>query len=84
MQVDLLIRDAGLVVTMDGDGQNPPADAPRLVDALAVLVVHAHLLVRARRDAHLAAAALAVGLVAALALTAATTAAVWSSGPRVQ
>jgi len=30
----VLAARGGIVVTMDGDGQNPPADAPRLVQAL--------------------------------------------------
>ncbi|UQV17336.1 glycosyltransferase family 2 protein [Brevundimonas albigilva] len=35
VRTGVLAARAPIVVTMDGDGQNPPADAPRLVDALA-------------------------------------------------
>ncbi|MBU1270978.1 MAG: glycosyltransferase family 2 protein [Alphaproteobacteria bacterium] len=34
VRTGVLAARAPVVVTMDGDGQNPPADAPRLVDAL--------------------------------------------------
>ena len=34
VRTGVLAARAPIVVTMDGDGQNPPADAPRLVDAL--------------------------------------------------
>jgi dolichol-phosphate mannosyltransferase len=41
-----------IVVTLDGDGQNPPADAPRLVDLLAASPASVALVggVRARRQ----------------------------------
>ena len=34
VRTGVLAARGSVVVTMDGDGQNPPADAPRLVDAL--------------------------------------------------
>lgn len=34
VRTGVLAARAPIVVTLDGDGQNPPADAPRLVDAL--------------------------------------------------
>ncbi|MED5537980.1 MAG: glycosyltransferase family 2 protein [Pseudomonadota bacterium] len=34
VRTGVLAARSPIVVTMDGDGQNPPADAPRLVDAL--------------------------------------------------
>ena len=48
---DLAARGA-IVVTLDGDGQNPPADAPRLVDLLAASPPAVALVggVRARRQ----------------------------------
>ncbi|MFJ6025731.1 glycosyltransferase family 2 protein [Brevundimonas sp. NPDC092305] len=35
VRTGVLAARAPIVVTLDGDGQNPPADAPRLVDLLA-------------------------------------------------
>jgi len=35
IRTGVLAARAGLIVTLDGDGQNDPADAPRLADALA-------------------------------------------------
>jgi len=35
VRTGVLAARGGIVVTLDGDGQNPPADAPRLVDLLA-------------------------------------------------
>lgn len=34
VRTGVLAARGGVVVTLDGDGQNPPGDAPRLVDAL--------------------------------------------------
>src|SRR5690606_7262519 len=34
VRTGVLAARAPIVVTLDGDGQNPPADAPRLVDLL--------------------------------------------------
>ncbi|OGN49448.1 MAG: dolichol-phosphate mannosyltransferase, partial [Caulobacterales bacterium RIFOXYB1_FULL_67_16] len=34
VRTGVLAARGAVIVTMDGDGQNPPADAPRLVDAL--------------------------------------------------
>ncbi|MGE6956156.1 glycosyltransferase family 2 protein, partial [Brevundimonas sp. NPDC049575] len=34
VRTGVLAARAPIVVTLDGDGQNPPADAPRLADAL--------------------------------------------------
>ncbi len=34
IRTGVLAARGGIVVTLDGDGQNPPIDAPRLVDAL--------------------------------------------------
>ena len=36
VRTGVLAARAPIVVTLDGDGQNPPADAPRLVDLLVV------------------------------------------------
>ena len=35
VRTGVLAARGGIVVTLDGDGQNPPADAPRLADLLA-------------------------------------------------
>lgn len=35
VRTGVLAARAPIIVTLDGDGQNPPADAPRLADALA-------------------------------------------------
>lgn len=48
----VLAARAPIVVTLDGDGQNPPADAPRLVDLLAASPASVALVggVRAKRQ----------------------------------
>lgn len=52
VRTGVLAARAPLVVTLDGDGQNPPADAPRLVDLLAASPTNVALVggVRARRQ----------------------------------
>lgn len=52
VRTGVLAARGALVVTLDGDGQNPPADAPRLVDLLAASPSTVALVggVRARRQ----------------------------------
>jgi dolichol-phosphate mannosyltransferase len=52
VRTGVLAARAPIVVTLDGDGQNPPADAPRLVDLLAASPDTVALVggVRARRQ----------------------------------
>jgi len=52
VRTGVLAARAPIVVTLDGDGQNPPADAPRLVDLLAASPVNVALVggVRAKRQ----------------------------------
>src|SRR3989344_9538152 len=52
VRTGVLAARAPVVVTMDGDGQNPPADAPRLVDLLAASPPNVALVggVRAQRQ----------------------------------
>jgi dolichol-phosphate mannosyltransferase len=35
VRTGVLAAGGGIILTMDGDGQNPPADGPKLIDALA-------------------------------------------------
>lgn len=51
VRTGVLAARAPIVVTLDGDGQNPPADAPKLVDLLAASPVNVALVggVRAKR-----------------------------------
>ncbi|WP_420471155.1 MULTISPECIES: glycosyltransferase family 2 protein [unclassified Brevundimonas] len=52
VRTGVLAARGAIVVTLDGDGQNPPADAPRLVDLLAASPSSVALVggVRARRQ----------------------------------
>ncbi len=52
VRTGVLAARAPIVVTLDGDGQNPPADAPKLVDLLASSPANVALVggVRARRQ----------------------------------
>lgn len=52
VRTGVLAARGGIVVTLDGDGQNPPIDAPRLVDALIAAPADVALVggVRARRQ----------------------------------
>lgn len=52
VRTGVLAARAPIVVTLDGDGQNPPADAPRLVDLLTASPVNVALVggVRAHRQ----------------------------------
>ena len=52
VRTGVLAARAPIVVTLDGDGQNPPADAPRLADLLAASSPEVALVggVRARRQ----------------------------------
>ncbi len=52
VRTGVLAARAPIVVTLDGDGQNPPHDAPRLADALLAAPVNVALIggVRARRQ----------------------------------
>jgi dolichol-phosphate mannosyltransferase len=52
VRTGVLAARAPIVVTLDGDGQNPPADAPRLVDLLAASPPNVALVggVRAQRQ----------------------------------
>ena len=52
VRTGVLAARGALIVTLDGDGQNPPADAPRLVDLLAASPAAVALVggVRARRQ----------------------------------
>ncbi|WP_374516676.1 glycosyltransferase family 2 protein [Brevundimonas sp.] len=52
VRTGVLAARAPIVVTLDGDGQNPPADAPKLVDLLAGSPANVALVggVRARRQ----------------------------------
>lgn len=52
VRTGVLAARAPIVVTLDGDGQNPPADAPKLVDLLAASPVNVALVggVRAKRQ----------------------------------
>lgn len=52
VRTGVLSARAPVIVTLDGDGQNPPHDAPRLVDALLAAPAHVALVggVRARRQ----------------------------------
>lgn len=52
VRTGVLAARGGIVVTLDGDGQNPPADAPRLVDLLAASPPNVALVggVRAKRQ----------------------------------
>lgn len=52
VRTGVLAARAPIVVTLDGDGQNPPADAPRLVDLLAASPATVALVggVRAKRQ----------------------------------
>ena len=52
VRTGVLAARAPIVVTLDGDGQNPPADAPRLVDLLTESPANVALVggVRARRQ----------------------------------
>lgn len=51
VRTGVLAARGPIVVTLDGDGQNPPADAPRLADLLAASPPHVALVggVRAKR-----------------------------------
>jgi len=52
VRTGVLAARGGIVVTLDGDGQNPPADAPRLADALIAAPASVALVggVRAKRQ----------------------------------
>lgn len=52
VRTGVLAARGSLIVTLDGDGQNPPADAPRLVDALIAAPENVALVggVRAKRQ----------------------------------
>jgi dolichol-phosphate mannosyltransferase len=52
VRTGVLAARGAIVVTLDGDGQNPPADAPRLVDLLAASPPNVALVggVRAKRQ----------------------------------
>jgi len=52
VRTGVMAARAPIVVTLDGDGQNPPHDAPRLADALLAAPVNVALIggVRARRQ----------------------------------
>ncbi|RZJ03235.1 MAG: glycosyltransferase family 2 protein [Brevundimonas sp.] len=52
VRTGVLAARGAIVVTLDGDGQNPPADAPRLADLLAASPAHVALVggVRAKRQ----------------------------------
>lgn len=52
VRTGVLAARAPIVVTLDGDGQNPPADAPRLADALIAAPANVALVggVRAKRQ----------------------------------
>jgi dolichol-phosphate mannosyltransferase len=52
VRTGVLAARAPIIVTLDGDGQNPPADAPRLADALIAAPANVALVggVRAKRQ----------------------------------
>ncbi|CAN5322253.1 glycosyltransferase family 2 protein [soil metagenome] len=52
VRTGVLAARGGVVVTLDGDGQNPPHDAPRLVDALLAAPANVAMIggVRAKRQ----------------------------------